>query len=171
VALKNRIKKIRAVVCDVDGVLTDGKIIYGSQGDEIKNFNVQDGLGLGALRKMGFKLAIISSRKSKVVAPRAKELRIDHVYVGVEPKMKAYEDLLKKIKMDDEEICFIGDDLADLRIMQRVGLAIAPANAVEDIKKVAHYITGKRGGDGAVREAAELILKSKGLWAKVLKES
>jgi 3-deoxy-D-manno-octulosonate 8-phosphate phosphatase (KDO 8-P phosphatase) len=169
-ALKKKIKKIKAFVCDVDGVLTDGKIIYDSSGREIKNFHVQDGLGIGALRKMGFKLAIISSRDSKVVAPRAKELRIDYSYVGVDPKMKAYEDLLKKLKMKDEEVCFVGDDLADLRIMQRAGLSIAVANAVPDIKRAAHYVTKKSGGDGAVREVAELILKGQGLWPKFLKQ-
>jgi 3-deoxy-D-manno-octulosonate 8-phosphate phosphatase (KDO 8-P phosphatase) len=170
VALSDKIKKIKAVVCDVDGVLTEGKIIYDSEGREIKNFNVQDGMGLGALRKMGFKLAIISSRNSKVVAPRAKELKFHHTYVGVEPKLKAYTDLLKKLNMKDEELCFIGDDLADLRIMERVGLAVAVANAVPEIKKVAHYVTKKYGGDGAVRESAELILKGQGLWAKFLKD-
>jgi 3-deoxy-D-manno-octulosonate 8-phosphate phosphatase (KDO 8-P phosphatase) len=170
VALKDRVRKIKAVVFDVDGVLTDGKIIYDSEGREIKNFNVQDGLGMGALRKMGLKLAIISSRNSKVVAPRAKELRIDHTYVGVDPKIKAYEDLLKKLKMKDEQICFIGDDLADLRVMQRVGVAIAPANAVGEIKKASHYVTKKSGGEGAVREAAELILKGQGLWSKFLRQ-
>jgi len=169
-ALKDRIKKIKVVVCDVDGVLTDGKIIYDSAGREIKNFNVQDGMGLGALRKMGLKLAIISSRNSKVVAPRAKELRIDHVYIGVDPKIKAYEDLLKKLKIKADQVCFIGDDLADLRAMQRSGLAIAPANAVAEVKKIAHYVTKKSGGDGAVREAAELILKGQGLWSVFLKQ-
>ncbi len=168
-ALQDKIKKIKVVVCDVDGVLTDGRIIYDSDGREIKNFDVQDGLGLGALRKMGIQLAIISSRDSKVVAPRAAELRVDHVYVGVEPKMKAYEDLLKKLKMKDEHVCFIGDDLADLRILERVGFPVAVANAVKDIKKVAAYVTKKSGGRGAVRETAELILKTQGLWSKFLK--
>jgi 3-deoxy-D-manno-octulosonate 8-phosphate phosphatase (KDO 8-P phosphatase) len=168
--VKSKIKKIKAVVCDVDGVLTDGRIIYDSDGRELKNFNVQDGLGLSALRKMGLKLAIISSRESKVVEPRAKELKIDFTYVGVEPKMKAYDDLLKKLKMKDEDVCFIGDDLADLRVMERVGFAVAPSNAVQDIKNVADYVTKKSGGKGAVRETAELILKTQGLWSKFLKQ-
>jgi 3-deoxy-D-manno-octulosonate 8-phosphate phosphatase (KDO 8-P phosphatase) len=169
VALSDKIKKIKVVICDVDGVLTDGRIIFDSDGREVKNFDVQDGLGLGALRKMGITLAVISSRHSKVVAPRAKELGIDHVYVGFEPKLTAYEDILKKLNVKDEQMCFIGDDLADLRVMQRAGLAIAPANAVDEIKKIADRVTKRSGGRGAVREAAELILKTQGLWQKFLK--
>jgi len=169
-SMKFKIKKIKAVVCDVDGVLTDGKIIYDSDGRETKNFNVQDGLGLVVLRKMGFKLAVISARYSKVSTQRAKELRFDHVYIGVEPKITAYEDLLKKLKLKDEQVCFIGDDLTDLPVLKRAGLAVAVDNAVGDVKKAADYVTKKSGGDGAVREVADLILKTQGLWARVLKK-
>lgn len=165
-----RARKIKLVICDVDGVLTDGKIIYDSNGRELKNFNVQDGLGLVLLRNCGIQSAIISARESKVVAHRAKELKIEHVFVGVSPKVAAYEQLIRKLKRTDEEVCFIGDDLTDLGVMKRVGLAVAVSNAVVEIKKAAHVITRKHGGEGAVREVTELILKSQGFWPKILKE-
>ena len=170
-ALKDKLKKIKVLVCDVDGVLTDGKIIYDSEGRETKNFHVQDGLGLVMMRKLGFKLAVISARPSKVATQRAKELRFDFAYIGVDSKIKAYEDLVKKLRVRDEAICFIGDDLPDLRVLKRAGLAVAVTNAVDDIKKAADYVTTKAGGEGAVREVIDLILKNQGLWDKVLQES
>lgn len=168
-AAVNRAKKIKLVICDVDGVLTDGKIIYDSKGVESKNFNVQDGLGLTLLRKYGIMTAIISARLSKVVAHRAKDLGIDHVFVGAYPKLNAYLKLLKDLGVTDEQVCFIGDDLPDLAVMKRVGLAVAVANAVEEVKTIAHYETKSSGGDGAVREVADKILKSQGFWSEILK--
>ena len=163
-------RKIKLVICDVDGVLSDGKIVFDSMGRELKNFNVQDGLGLVLLKNFGIQSAIISARESKVVAHRAKELKIDHVFVGVSPKVSAYDQLIKKLKLRDEEVCFIGDDLTDLFVMKRVGLAVAVSNAVDEIKKVAHLTTRKHGGEGAVREVTDLILKSQGFWPKVLRD-
>ena len=168
--MKSRLKKIKLLICDVDGVLTDGKIIYDSKGTELKNFNVQDGLGLVLLKKFGFHVAIISARASKVAAFRAKDLKIDHVYTGVHPKINAYAQLIKKLKVNDNAVCFIGDDLPDVGILKRAGFAVAVANAVEDVKKVAHYTTKRLGGEGAVREVIDLILKAQGLWPKVLKQ-
>lgn len=162
-------KKIKLIICDVDGVLTDGRIIYDSTGRELKNFDVQDGLGIVLLKKCGLQTAIISARESRVVAQRAKELKIDHVFTGVFPKISAYEQLVKKLKVRDNEVCFIGDDLPDLAILKRVGLAVAVFNAVDEVKKVAHYTARKRGGNGAVREVAEKILKAQGFWPKILK--
>ena len=168
--MKNALKKIKVVAMDVDGVLTDGRIIMDSNGVETKNFDVQDGFGIVFLKKCGIKTAIISARESGVVAHRAKDLKIDKTYVGVYPKLGAYESMLKEFKVQDEEVCFIGDDLADLCFMERCGVAIAVANAVFEVKQIADHVTNKKGGRGAVREAIELILKAQGLWDKKLYE-
>ncbi len=165
------LQKIKVVVMDVDGVLTDGRIIIDSNGVETKNFDVQDGFGIVFLKKCGFKTAIISARHSGVTAYRAQDLKIDKVYVGVYPKMSAYEDMLKEFNVRDEEVCFIGDDMADLGVMRRCGLAVAVDNAVAEVKAIAHYVTAKSGGRGAVREAIELILKAQGLWGSKLYEN
>lgn len=169
-SIEARARKIKLVICDVDGVLTDGKIIYDSDGRELKNFNVQDGFGIVLLSKVGIQTAIISARESKVVAHRAKELGIDHVFVGVYPKMKAYEQLVHRLKLKDSEVCFIGDDLPDLGVMKRVGLAVAVSNGVAEIKSTAHFTTRKHGGEGAVREVIDRILKAQGFWSRILKE-
>jgi len=164
------LKNIKVVVMDVDGVLTDGKIIVDSNGVESKNFDVQDGLGIVLLHQCGIKTAIISARQSEVVKFRAGDLKINQVFVGVYPKMSAYEEVLKNLNVHDHEICFIGDDVVDLKVMRRVGFAVAVDNAVFEVKKAAHYVTKKTGGNGAVREVIELILKAKGQWTKELYE-
>jgi len=169
--MKDALKKIKCVAMDVDGVLTDGRIIIDSNGVESKNFDVQDGFGIVFLRKCGIKTAIISARSSGVVAHRAKDLNIDKVYVGVYPKLRAYEQMLEEFQVKDQEVCFIGDDLADLAIMRRCGLSIAVANAVFEIKQIARHVTVKQGGRGAVREAIELILKAQGHWGPQLYEN
>src|ERR1700690_233615 len=127
--MKDALKKIKVVAMDVDGVLTDGRIIMDSNGVETKNFDVQDGFGIVFLKQCGIKTAIISARESGVVAHRAKDLKIDKAYVGVYPKLSAYENMLKEFKVQDEDVCFIGDDIADLTIMRRCGVAVAVANA------------------------------------------
>jgi 3-deoxy-D-manno-octulosonate 8-phosphate phosphatase (KDO 8-P phosphatase) len=157
-----RLMKIKALIVDVDGVLTDGGIIMDSNGVETKRFNVQDGLGLILWQKCGLKSAIISARYSDVVAHRAKDLKIDKYFVGVSPKVSAYETLLKEWDMKDDEVCFIGDDLPDLEILNRVGFAATVDNAVLEVKTIAHYVSPKEGGHGAVREIIELILRAQG---------
>ncbi|MDE2027210.1 MAG: HAD-IIIA family hydrolase [Candidatus Omnitrophica bacterium] len=166
--MAQRLKNIKAVIMDVDGVLTDGSIIVDANGVETKNFDVQDGFGIVFLQQCGIKTAIISARESGVVAHRARDLKIDKVHVGVYPKLSAYESCLREFKVSDEEVCFIGDDVADLKIMQRCGFAVAVANAVFEVKQTAHYVTQKSGGRGAVRETVELILKAKGQWTPQL---
>ncbi len=156
------LKKIKVLIVDVDGVLTDGGIIIDANGVETKRFNVQDGLGLIVWKKAGFKSAIISARQSAVVAHRANDLKIDKVFVGVCPKTNAYEELLKEWKVKDEEVCFIGDDIPDLGILKRVGFSVAVDNAVFEVKSIVDYVSSKKGGDGAVREIIELILKAQG---------
>jgi len=164
------LKKIKVLILDVDGVLTDGGIIIDSNGIESKRFDVQDGFGLVFWRKCGLKSAIISARPSAVVAYRANDLQIDKVFVGVYPKINAYEALLKEWNITDEEVCFIGDDVVDLGILRRVGFAAAVANAVLEVKSIAHYVSTKKGGEGAVREIIELILKAQDKWSSQLYE-
>jgi 3-deoxy-D-manno-octulosonate 8-phosphate phosphatase (KDO 8-P phosphatase) len=169
--MDDRLKKIKVLAMDVDGVLTDGKIIYDSEGRETKNFHVQDGLGIVIMRNLGYRTAIISSRASKVSQVRAEDLRIEKTYIGVYPKTKAYEDMVREFGVSHEEVCFVGDDLADLPIFKRAGFAVAVANAVEDIKLNAHYVTVRNGGDGAVREVVDMILKAQGQWQLVLEQT
>ena len=162
--IKERFLKIKAVLMDVDGVLTDGRIVFGSSGDELKFFDVQDGLGLVMLQRSGFKTAWVSSRKSKIVQRRAKDLSIHKVFENTSDKLKVCRKLEGKFKVQPEEICFIGDDLVDLEAMKRVGLAIAVGNAVPEVKEVAHYVTERKGGSGAVREVADLLIKTQSKW-------
>ncbi len=156
------LKKIKVLIVDVDGVLTDGGIIIDSNGVETKRFNVQDGLGLIVWRKAGCKSAIISARQSAVVAYRANDLKMDKVFVGICPKIKAYEELLKEWNVKDEEVCFIGDDVPDLGILKRAGFSAAVDNAVFEVKSIVDYVSPKKGGEGAVREIIDLILKAQG---------
>ena len=168
--MQDRLKKIKVLILDVDGVLTDGGIIIDSNGVETKRFDVQDGFGLVFWRKCGLKSAIISARQSIVAVNRAKDLQMDKVFVGVYPKINAYEELLKEWQVSDEEVCFIGDDVADLKVLKRVGFAASVDNAVFEIKSIAHYVSPKKGGEGAVRDIIEKILKAKGLWTPELYE-
>lgn len=168
-SLQNQIKKIKILLLDVDGVLTDGRIIYDSCGNELKFFDVHDGLGVYLLRQMGIKTILITAKGSRAIKPRAKDMHVETVYENILPKIKVYEKIRKEYGFKDEEICFVGDDLVDLCVLRKAGFPIATHNACGDIKKAASYITKKNGGRGAVREVAELILKAKGLWAEALR--
>ena len=167
---KEALRKIKVLAMDVDGVMTDGRIIVDDKGIESKNFDVQDGFGIVFLRKCNIKTAVISARFSKSSQHRAKELQIDKAYIGVYPKTSAYEQMLKELQVKDEEVCFVGDDLADLVILKRVGFSVAVDNAVFEVKQTADYVTKKRGGHGAIREVVELILKANGQWGPNLYE-
>ena len=164
--IEERAKKIKLLVLDVDGVLTDSRIIYDNFGDEIKCFNVYDGFGMTLLHRAGIKSVIITAKKTRIVEKRAKDMYVSKVYSDY-MKLKLYEKAIKKFRVKDEEVCFIGDDFIDLPVLKRVGLSIAPPEAIEEVKKSCHYITKKNGGKGAVREVIEIILKSQGLWDKV----
>ncbi len=166
-ALNDRIANIKLVIVDNDAVLTDGRIVYGDYGDELKFFDVQDGFGLTLLKRAGIKIAMVSGKKSRINKRRSKELQFDEIFQNAFDKLKVFEKLLKKYKLRPEEVCYIGDDLIDLPPMKRAGLAIAVRNAVSDIKSIAHIVTERAGGHGAVREAIDLILKSQGKWAQV----
>ena len=166
--LTQRAARIDVLVLDVDGVLTDGRIVYADYGDELKFFDVQDGAGLVFWNRVGLKSAVITARKSRLVKRRAKELRVDFLAQGRLEKIPAYEEMLKQLGVRDEQVCAIGDDLMELPLLRRAGLAVAVPNAVEEVKRTSAYVTRRSGGHGAVREVVELILKSKGLWDKVL---
>ena len=163
----DRIKKIKLVMFDNDGVLTDGRIVYGDYGDELKFFDVQDGFGMVLLRRAGLKTAILSGKKSRVNPRRVKELGVDKLYQNVLDKLKGFEKALKKFNVRAEEVCYVGDDLVDLPVLKRVGFAVAPVNAVDEVKKAVHHCTEKPGGRGAAREVADLILKGQGKWTEV----
>ena len=167
--LREKAKKIKFFLFDVDGVLTDGSLFYGNN-VELKVFNVYDGIGINLLKIAGIKTGLITAhQKIEAVTRRAKEMRIDEVYQGFSDKEKVYQKILKKYNLKDEEVAFIGDDLPDLPLFGRVGLSISVPNGREEVKEKADYITETPGGKGALRESAELILKSRGEWKKTLR--
>lgn len=170
-SLRAKLKKIRMLVLDVDGVMTDGRIVLDGEGREVKSFDVQDGYGIHLLHRGGFKVGIISGRRSEAVSRRAEELHIDALHQGVRYKLKAYSRILESYDLRDADICYAGDDLPDLPILNRAGVAVAVRNAHPEVRKIAHYTTKAKGGDGAVREIAELLLRVQGAWNHLLKEN
>ncbi len=168
--LKHRASKIKIITLDVDGVLTDGKLYYTERGEEIKVFNVKDGLGIKLAQKAGIEVCIISSRFSKALHKRLEDLEIKEVFTGQKDKLDALESIVKKKNITFNEVAYIGDDLVDIPVMKKIGFPIAVNNASDIVKKYALYVTERKGGEGAVREAIELILKLKGLMEKVINE-
>ncbi len=152
---------IRLVLLDVDGVLTDGSLIYDSNGQESKSFNTQDGFGIRLLQEAGVEVGVITARTSAAVSSRCQNLKMRYVYQGESDKRIAYEDILKKSKCKPVEICYMGDDWLDMILLKRAGLAAAPANAVAEVKKMVHFVTPSMGGNGAVRDLVTLILTGK----------
>lgn len=167
-SVEEKAKKIRMLILDVDGVLTDGLLIYGSNGIELKAFHVQDGFGIRAVQRMGILVAIITGRDSDIVAQRARELDISEVHQGVLSKVEVYNKLLSQYGLKDENVAYIGDDLLDLPVLIRVGLSVAPANAHPEVKARVDYVAERAGGHGAVREVTELLLKAQGHWEALL---
>jgi 3-deoxy-D-manno-octulosonate 8-phosphate phosphatase (KDO 8-P phosphatase) len=159
-----RAKRARALVLDVDGVLTDGRVIYLAGGGEARNFHVRDGLGVQLLVAARIRVAVISGRESEIVERRARELGIDPVLQGVGDKLEAFERLLSDLDVPDTDVAYIGDDLPDLPILRRAGLGIAVADAAPEVRAAAHLVLRAGGGQGAVREACEVLLKARGAW-------
>lgn len=159
---------IRILLLDVDGVLTDGSLIFSHDGQESKVFNTQDGFGLRLLREAGVELGVITARSSEAVARRCANLKIRHVHQGVESKLTAYQEILKQSGCKPFEVAYMGDDWMDLVLLNRVGFSVAPANAVAEVRAAAHYTTEKSGGHGAVRELCDLILEAKGRYQELL---
>lgn len=166
--LKQAVSRVKMVISDVDGVLTDGSIYKGGDGSEFKRFNVSDGAGVAMARAASLKIALISGRRSEATEVRAKELKIEDVYNGTLNKITPYEALQKKYNLKDEEIAYVGDDLIDIPVMERVGIAIAVANAYPPVKAKADYITELSGGEGAFREAVTWIIKQQGRYEEIL---
>jgi len=160
----DRAKKIKAVIFDVDGVLTDGGLYRSDDGQEIKRFNATDGLGMRMLADAGIELAIITGRESEVVKYRAQELKITHVIQGAREKLSAFETLCQQMSLPAEEFAFMGDDIIDLPVLRRVGLAMTVPQANAEVTEVAHWVSKRTGGNGAAREACEFLLKSKNLY-------
>lgn len=165
--MEERLKKIKLLVLDVDGVMTDGRIIFDSNGVESKFFNVKDGHGIKMLQRSGVEIGIISGRESVVVANRAAELGINLVYQKALDKMVPYRQMLETTGLLDEQVAYMGDDVIDIPIMRRVGYAAAPADAVAEVLPHAHFIARNKGGWGAVRELCDQILKAQGTWENI----
>ena len=164
-----RASKIRLLVLDVDGVLTNGQVFFGVDGKEmLKGFDIQDGYGIQLLQRSGVPCAVITGRHSKMVLGRCDELDIRHVFTGVKDKITALEELLKRTTLKASDLAIMGDDWPDLPILMRAGLRIAPAQAHTEVCQIAHYITQAKGGFGAVREACDLILKAQGQYETLL---
>lgn len=167
-AVAARARKIRVLLLDVDGVLTDGRVYLQSFPDgtahELKAFHSQDGAGLNIARGAGLRTGLISGRESAAMTRRARETGMEFVYQGRAEKIPAYEAILRAAGVEDSEVAYVGDDLPDLPVLRRVGLAVAVANAVPEVRRAAHFVTQRSGGEAAVREVIECILKVQGKW-------
>jgi 3-deoxy-D-manno-octulosonate 8-phosphate phosphatase (KDO 8-P phosphatase) len=162
------IPTIQLLILDVDGVLTDGGIIRDDGGQQIKRFHVRDGAGIVLWRRLSKEVAIITGKESAVVSHRAEELGIEHVYQNVGNKLEVYDQLKDELGISDAQIAYVGDDLPDLPVMRRVAMPIAVADAAEEVRAVAKYVTKYPGGYGAVRDAIEFLCKEMGVWQQVL---
>lgn len=166
-SLSARLARVKLFLCDVDGVLTDTSVFIGGE-REIKRFNIRDGLGIVLLRRVGIKVGWVSNRQSTATEARATELKIDFLTQPKESKVVAIEEILRQTGLTWEDVSYMGDDIVDLGPLKRAGVAIAVANGVKEAKAIAHYITKDPGGDGAVREVVEMILKAQNKWKSIV---
>lgn len=166
---EQRAAPIELILSDVDGVLTDGGITYDNQGIEYKQFHVRDGLGIKFWQRAGGTFGLLTARSSHIVRVRAAELGIDLIRQGFDDKLTVAQQIIEQLKFSPQKVCYIGDDLADIPLLQYVGLGVAVANAAEDVLAIAHHVTRNEGGRGAVRELIESILKSQGRWDEVIR--
>jgi YrbI family 3-deoxy-D-manno-octulosonate 8-phosphate phosphatase len=165
-----RCRRVQLILSDVDGVLTDGGILFDNQGVELKQFHIRDGLGIRLWQRCGFKFGLVTGRTSHIVKVRAAELGIDLLRQGFEQKWPATLEIMQSLNLTPEQVCFIGDDLPDLPVISRVGLGVAVADASAELRCVAHYTTLAPGGRGAVRELVELLLKAQDRWDAVVEK-
>lgn len=168
-AVRKRAARIRLLLLDVDGVLTDGRIIIDDRGVESKQFHVRDGQGIALLLRAGIDVGLLSARKSASVRHRAKELGVQLVREGVRDKLQAYSDIKRRLDLEDMHIAYVGDDIIDLPILRQAGLAISVRDGWEGLKDMVDFVTSAMGGHGAVREVAELLLKAQGKWGRIIK--
>jgi 3-deoxy-D-manno-octulosonate 8-phosphate phosphatase (KDO 8-P phosphatase) len=166
--LKEKISKITHLILDVDGVLTDGRIIFDDEGRELKFYDVKDGHGIKLLMRAGIEVILLTGRSSNVVDRRAKDLQITDVYKGAKNKIDVYESILAAKGLRDEQVACMGDDIVDIKILRRSGFAVAPSDASEHVKNIVDFVTVKCAGRGAVRELCELILQAQGTWDEVV---
>ncbi len=167
--MQEQLAKIKLLLLDVDGVLTDGRIIYDNQGSELKAFDVKDGHGLKMLQRAGIKIGIITGRSSRVVTRRAEELGIEILYQGALQKLEPYQQILSDFNITDEQVAYVGDDVVDLPILQRVGFSATVADAVPEVLPLVDYVASRPGGRGAVREICDLLLRASGQWDELTK--
>ncbi len=165
--LENRTKNIKAVLFDVDGVLTDGSLTFDEDGRELKTFNAKDGQGIVMLNRAGILTGIITARKNPTVRHRFENLGMTKLYEGEKNKIAALEDFMKEFVLNFDEIAYVGDDLPDICVLSKVGLACTPADGMDEVKKYAHFISTKNGGRGAVREICDFILKNSGRYPEI----
>lgn len=168
--LEQRCQQIELVLADVDGVLTPGQIIFNNQGIESKQFHIRDGLGIRLWQRAGYKFGVITGRSSHIVKIRAAELGVEIVRQTAEDKLPVAQEILGQLNLEPQQACYIGDDLPDVPVMRHVGLAVAVADASEETRAAAHYVTKLDGGSGAVREVIELILKSQRRWQDLIQK-
>lgn len=162
--------EIKLLLLDVDGVLTDGTLIFSASGEESKTFHAQDGLGLQLLRETGMQLGIITRRSSAIVEKRAAELQMSYCYHGIRNKKEAFKEILKKSSLKPFQVAYMGDDWVDLGVLLQVGLALAPANAVREVQDIVHYVSPRVGGNGAVRDICELLLHGRKQFEPLLQQ-
>lgn len=167
-ALEPKLRAVRMLIMDVDGVMTDGSIVFNADGSELKVFNVRDGSGIKFLGRNGVKTAVLSARECPPVQHRARDLGIDYCVTGALDKLPAYRRLLADAGLADTDVCYVGDDLPDIPPMRAAGVPVAVADAVEEVKRIAVYVTSAPGGRGAVREVADLILHAQGKWEHLM---
>jgi len=163
-----RMQSIEIILSDVDGVMTDGGITYDNQGIETKTFHVRDGMGIKLWQKTGHRFGVITARSSHIVKLRMDELGVDFIRQGTEQKLAAAQQIIGELDLDPQQVCYIGDDLTDVPLMKAVGLSASVADAAEDVKKMANYVTKSAGGKGAIRELIEMILKNQKRWNELL---
>jgi len=163
-----RARNIKLLICDVDGVMTDGGLYFGDDGQEYKTFHSRDGLGMKMLQRSGVKLAVITARTSEVVTHRMNNLAIEYVFQGQQNKVQAFEQLCSDLGLGNEQVAYVGDDVVDLPVMTKVGFAVAVADAHEVVKQHAHWVTEHGGGHGAVRDVCELLMKAQNTFEEQL---
>ncbi|MGI9518142.1 MAG: KdsC family phosphatase [Pirellulaceae bacterium] len=167
--LEQRIAPIQLILCDVDGVLTDGSICFDNQGIETKTFHVRDGMGIRLWQQSGGRFGLLTARSSHIVKVRAAELGVDIIRQGFADKLPVAQQIMSELNLSSQQVCYVGDDLTDLQLISKVGLGVAVADAVDEIKAAAHYTTKTAGGKGAVRELIETILQAQNRWHEVVR--
>jgi 3-deoxy-D-manno-octulosonate 8-phosphate phosphatase (KDO 8-P phosphatase) len=166
--ISERAAKVRLVLFDVDGVLTDGKIVMHADGTESKVFDIKDGTAIVWAQRLGLQVGFLSARTSAATAQRAAQLGVTLVHQGVPSKLEAYDQIADSLMLDDDRVAYMGDDILDLPVLSRVGLAAAPADAADDVRTRVHWVSGSRGGDGAARDLIELILRAQEKWESIV---